>query len=77
MEVSALEFPRENIYVTIHAGVKTARRKVVSTKHFIKAKVQSQGGRAGRLPTVEPDPRLSWDWILLVFSGLVGAMLGF
>ena len=45
MEVSALEFPRENIYVTIHAGVKTARRKVVSTKEFIKAKVHSQGGR--------------------------------
>ena len=29
--------------------IKTARRKIASTKQFIKAKVQSQGGRVGRL----------------------------
>ena len=53
MEVSALEFPRENIYVTIHAGVKTARRKVVSIKQFFKTKVYSQGGSTDRFYEVE------------------------
>ena len=36
-----------------------------SSKQFIKAKVQSQGGRMGRLCKVEPAPRLFGDWILL------------
>lgn len=55
--------------------LKRARRKVVSTKHFIKAKVQSQCVRVGRFSRVGPAPRLFWDWILLVLSELVGAVM--
>lgn len=37
--------PHEKIYVGIRAGINTARRKVASTKQFIKVKLHSQGGR--------------------------------
>lgn len=42
--------------------IKTAVRRVASTKQFINVEIHSQGGRA----------RLFWNWILLSLSGLGG-----
>lgn len=35
------------IYLRIPAGIETARREVANTKQFIKAKLHTEGGRAG------------------------------
>lgn len=52
-----------------HAQIKTARRKVESTKQFIKVEVNSQG-----FPKVQPGPMLFWGWMLLGVSGLGGEL---
>lgn len=57
----------------IHAQNKD-RREVANTKQFIKAKVHSQSGKAGRFLEVEPSPRLFWNWIILDISGQEGTV---
>ena len=57
------------IYMGIHTQIK-ARRKVASTKQFIKSKAHSQGGRAGSFYQEEPAPSLFGEWILLGLCGL-------
>jgi len=52
MEVSVLRCPTEDLHGD-PCQIKTARRKVASTKQFIKGKVHSPGGRAGRFQEVE------------------------
>ena len=76
MKVMVLGFPETyEIHVVLCPQIKTARRKVANTKQFIKVKVHSQGGRAGRFCEVESAPRLFWDWTLLGLSGLGGAVV--
>ena len=53
--------------------IKTARRKVANIK-FIKVKIHSQDGRVGRFHVMKSTPRLFCDYILLVVSGLGGAV---
>ena len=45
MEVSVFGFPIRRFMWGVHAGIKIARRKVASTKHCLKTKIYSQGGR--------------------------------
>ena len=57
-----------------HAGIKKAKRKVTSTKQFVKARVHSQGGRRGGLFEVEPALGCFGIGYLLCLSGLGGAL---
>lgn len=68
MEVLVLAFPMKFMWGST-LGIKTARRKVASTK-FIEAKVHSQGGGAGRFPERLGCFGIGYDWVI---SGLVGA----
>lgn len=63
----------EKIYMGIHIGIKTTRRKVASIKQFIKEKVHAQGGRAGRFCLVGPVLNCLGTGYLLHLSGLGGA----
>ena len=67
MKVSALGFLKRRFLWGFATGIKTARKKVASTKHFI----ISQGGRAGDMfLQVQSASQLFWDCILLGLFGL-------
>lgn len=60
--------PWDDFLGIIHSHNKD-RRKVASTRQFIKAQVNALGGRASKFLAVEPAPRLFWNWINLGLSG--------
>ena len=61
MEVSVFGFHTKKNHEGSHAPIKRATGKVASTKQFIKEKIHSHSGRAGRFWKVEKAPALFFD----------------